>query len=97
MRRRGACGRATVFNFAQTRQHTRCSAGIFMWELAPMAENREHFQRLANECIALSAKSDDAHSASELRRISYRFLQLADPTLPEWEEEDRPYQIFGTA
>ncbi len=61
-----------------------------------MAANGEHFQRLADECIALSAKSDNAHSASELLRISYRFLQLADPTLPEWEEEI-PCQIFGTA
>ena len=62
-----------------------------------MAANREHFQRLADECIALSVKSDDAQSASELLRMSYRFLQLADPTLPDWEEEDIPYQIFGTA
>jgi hypothetical protein len=68
-----------------------------IWELVPMVANREHFQRLADECIALSAKSDNPHSASELRRISYRFLQLADPTLPEWEEGDIPYQIFGTA
>jgi hypothetical protein len=67
-----------------------------------MAANREHFQRLADECIALSAKSDTAHSASELRRISYRLLQLADPTLPHWEEDEdipefNPGQTFGTA
>jgi hypothetical protein len=83
--------------FCTDAQNIRCLAVAFIWELAPMAANREHFQRLADECIALSAKSDTAHSASELRRISYRFLQLADPTLPEWEEEDAPYQIFGTA
>jgi hypothetical protein len=65
-----------------------------------MAANGEHFQRLADECIALSAKSDDAHSGSELLRISYRPLQLANPTPPQWEEDIPEFnreQIFGTA
>jgi hypothetical protein len=91
-----------VFNFAQTPQNIRCLAVAFILELAPMAAHREHFQRLADECIALSVKSDTAHSASELRRISYRLLQLADPTLPHWEEDEdipefNPWQTFGTA
>jgi hypothetical protein len=65
-----------------------------------MASHQERFQQLADECIALSAKSDDAHNASELLRISYRLLQLANPGLPQWEEDVPEFnrgQMFGTA
>jgi hypothetical protein len=50
-----------------------------------MAPNRERLRELADECIGLSAKTDDADTLSELLIISYRLLQLADPTLPRWE------------
>jgi hypothetical protein len=52
-----------------------------------MAASRERFLELADECIALSAESDDAECISELLRISHRLLQLADPTLPRWEKD----------
>ena len=50
-----------------------------------MAPNRERLRELADECIDLSAKTDDADTLSELLRISDGLLQLADPTLPQWE------------
>jgi hypothetical protein len=50
-----------------------------------MTANRERLRELADACIDLSAKTDDADTLSELLRISYRLLQLADPTLPHWE------------
>jgi hypothetical protein len=53
--------------------------------LTAMAADRERLQELADACIDLSAKTDDGDTASELLRISYRLLQLADPTLPQWE------------
>jgi hypothetical protein len=65
-----------------------------------MAVNRERFLELADECIALSAESEDAKSISELLRISYRLLQLADPTLPRWEKdipESNREQMFSPA
>jgi hypothetical protein len=52
-----------------------------------MAANRERFLELADECIALTAESDDAKCISELLRISHRLLQLADPTLPHLEKD----------
>jgi hypothetical protein len=60
-----------------------------------MTANRE----LADGCIALSAETEDSDSASELLRISYRLLQLADPNLPPWESVGDLYrqQRFGTA
>jgi hypothetical protein len=54
----------TAFNFAQTRQHIRCSGDIFIWEPAPMEANGEHFQRLAHETIALSAKSPERRATT---------------------------------
>jgi hypothetical protein len=50
-----------------------------------MAANWERLRELADECIVLGAQTDDADTISELLRISYRLLQLADRTLPQWE------------
>jgi hypothetical protein len=45
----------------------------------------ERVQQLANECIELSKRTDDA-VASELLKLSNRVLQLATPTLPAWKK-----------
>jgi hypothetical protein len=52
----------------------------FTAEVASMVANRDSLQELADGCIALSGKAEDPDSASELLRISYPLLQLADPT-----------------
>jgi hypothetical protein len=46
----------------------------------------ERVQQLANECIELSKRTDDAVTATELLKLSNRVLQLATPTLPAWRE-----------
>jgi hypothetical protein len=46
----------------------------------------ERLQQLADDCIALSQRTEDERTASELLKISNRVLQLATPTLPTWEE-----------
>lgn len=63
-----------------------------------MVANRDCLQELADGCIALSGKTEDPDSASELVRISYRLLQLADPTLPPWGNiaDFNRRQMFGT-
>jgi hypothetical protein len=48
--------------------------------------NEERVQQLADECIHISERTEDARTASELLRLSNRVLQLATPTLPTWEE-----------
>jgi hypothetical protein len=48
--------------------------------------NDERLQQLADECIHLSERTEDARTASELLRLSYRVLQLETPTLPTWQE-----------
>ena len=50
-----------------------------------MAANRDRLRELADECIVLGAQTDDADTISELLRISYRLLELADRALPQWE------------
>jgi hypothetical protein len=63
-----------------------------------MAANRERLLTLADECIAFGAETDDPKSISELLRISYRLLQLADPALPP-RENTPPIasEMVGTA
>jgi hypothetical protein len=46
----------------------------------------QRLQQLADECIHLSERTEDACTASELLRLSNRVLQLATPTLPAWQE-----------
>jgi hypothetical protein len=46
----------------------------------------QRLQQLADECIHLSEQTEDARTASDLLRLSYRVLQLATPTLPTWKE-----------
>jgi hypothetical protein len=48
--------------------------------------SEERLQQLADDCIALSQRTEDERTASELLKISNRVLQLATPTLPTWEE-----------
>ena len=50
-----------------------------------MAANRDRLRELADECIVLGSQTDDADTISELLRISYRLLELADRALPQWE------------
>jgi hypothetical protein len=50
-----------------------------------MDANQERLRELADECIVLGAQTDDADTVSELLRISYRLLELADRMLPQWE------------
>jgi hypothetical protein len=50
-----------------------------------MATNRERLRELADACVELGAETDDADTLSELLRISYRLLQLADPMPQQWE------------
>jgi hypothetical protein len=45
----------------------------------------ERVQQLANECIAMSRRTEDERTASELMRFSHQILQLTDPTLPDWK------------
>jgi hypothetical protein len=52
--------------------------------IAMVQERR--LQQLASECIHLSERTEDARTASELLRLSYRVLQLATPTMPPWRE-----------
>jgi hypothetical protein len=56
-----------------------------------MGPDGDSLQKLADACVALSANIRDANAASELRRIAYRLLQLADATLPDWEEESSEF------
>jgi hypothetical protein len=46
----------------------------------------QRLKQLADECIHLSERTEDACTASELLRLSNRVLQLATPTLPTWQE-----------
>jgi hypothetical protein len=46
----------------------------------------QRLQQLADECIHISERTEDACTASELLRLSNRVLQLATPTLPTWPE-----------
>jgi hypothetical protein len=64
-----------------------------------MNVHRERLREIVDDCIALSAKTDDADSASELLKTSYRLLQLADPALPSLRDIDtfNSNQMFGTA
>jgi hypothetical protein len=63
-----------------------------------MIANRDRLQELADGYIALSAKTEDPDSASELLRIAFRLLQLADPTLPSWGNiaDFNRKRMFGT-
>jgi hypothetical protein len=46
----------------------------------------EQLQRLANECLHISERTEDARTASDMLRLSHRILQLATPTMPTWRE-----------
>jgi hypothetical protein len=46
----------------------------------------EQLQRLADECLHISERTEDARTASDMLRLSYRILQLATPTMPTWQE-----------
>jgi hypothetical protein len=43
-------------------------------------------QELAQECLVISERTEDARTASEMLRLSNRVLQLATPTIPAWKE-----------
>ncbi len=56
----------------------------------------ERVQQLANECIAMSRRTEDAETASELMKMSHRILRLTDPTLPLWKDPlPKPRRLFG--
>jgi hypothetical protein len=46
----------------------------------------EQLQRLANECLHISERTEDARTASDMLRLSHRILQLATPTMPTWRD-----------
>jgi hypothetical protein len=53
-------------------------------------------QQLADECIRISERTDDACTASELLRLSNSVLKLATPTLPAWKEpEPSRWRLFS--
>jgi hypothetical protein len=61
---------------------------------------RDRLLRLADECVALSAKTGDVGTASELLKISGRILQLADPVMAGREDNIAEFsrrQMFGAA
>jgi hypothetical protein len=48
--------------------------------------DEQRLQRLAEECLQLSERTEDARTDSQLLGLSNRVLQLATPTLPTWQE-----------
>jgi hypothetical protein len=48
--------------------------------------DEERLQQLAHDCLDISERTEDARTASEMLRISNRVLQLATPTMLDWEE-----------
>jgi hypothetical protein len=46
----------------------------------------EQVQRLADECLHISERTEDTRTASDMLRLSYHILQLATPTMPTWQE-----------
>jgi hypothetical protein len=48
--------------------------------------DEQRLQRLADECINISKRTEDERTAFELLKLSNSVLQLATPTLPVWEE-----------
>jgi hypothetical protein len=49
--------------------------------------NEQRLQRLADECLHISERTEDARTASELLKLSHHVLELATPSLPVWKEE----------
>ncbi len=49
-------------------------------------DTEEQLQRLANECLHISERTEDARTASDMLRLSHRILQLATPTMATWRE-----------
>ena len=52
-----------------------------------MRTDQKTLRELAGQCTALGVKTDDADTAAELLRISYRLLQLANPELPSCRDD----------
>jgi hypothetical protein len=48
--------------------------------------HEERLQEIADECLDISKRTEDARTASEMLRLSNRVLKLATPTMPTWQE-----------
>ena len=65
-----------------------------------MRTDPKTLRELADRCTALGVKTEDADTAAELLRISYRLLQLANPELPSSRDDFAEFnrrQMIGTA